>query len=100
MDEGSDLLESLECDGMLECGVGGVGVESFPVVTVVADKVGDCAEGLKSYGGVLEGHGFVLRREMPVVFYERKCKDGEGRRGYVKVFLEMVSVGGKKRRSV
>ena len=68
MNEGSDLLESLECDGMLECGVRGVGVEGFPVVTVVADKVGDCAEGLKWYGGVLEGHVFVRKRERPVAF--------------------------------
>ena len=96
VDEGSDLLESLECERMLESGVWGVSVEVFPVVTIVADKVGDCAKDLILYGGVWRGHGFVLRRGRPVSFYERKCEDGERRMGCVKVFLEMFSVEGKK----
>ena len=66
VDEVSDLLESLECDGMLKGGVWGVGVEISPVIAIVADKVCDCAEDLKRYSGVLEGHGLVHRRERPV----------------------------------
>ena len=95
VNEGSYLLESLDCDGMLEGGVRGVGVEGIPVITIVADKVGDCAEGLKWYGGVLEGHGFVRRRERPVAFYERKFEDCEGRRGGVKVFWRWFLLGVK-----
>ena len=41
VDEVSDLLECLECDGMLKGGKWGVDVEIFPVVAIVADKVGD-----------------------------------------------------------
>ena len=97
MNEGSYLLEGLECDGILKCGVRGVGVEGFPVVTVVADKFGDCAEGLKWYGGVLEGHGFVLMRERPVDFYERSARMARGEERRCEGVMEMVSVGGKKR---
>ena len=66
VDEVSDLLESMECDGMLKGGVWGGGVDFFPVVAIVADKVGDCAEDLERYVSVLEGHGLVHRRERPV----------------------------------
>ena len=52
VDEGGDILESLKCDGMCEGGVWGVGVEAFPVVAIVANKVGDCAEDLIWYNGV------------------------------------------------
>ena len=54
--EGSDLLESLECDGMLKGGGWGVGVEVFPVITIVTDKVGDRAEDLIWYNDVWGGH--------------------------------------------
>ena len=43
-------------------------MEVFPVVTIAADKVGDCAEDLIRYGGMWGGHGFVRRRERPVAF--------------------------------
>ena len=56
VDKGSDLLESLGCDGMWESGVWGVGVEVFPVVTIVPNKVGDCAEDLIWCDGVWGGH--------------------------------------------
>ena len=47
VDEVGNLLKSLECDGVLEGGVWRVGVEFIPVVDIVANKVGDCVEGLK-----------------------------------------------------
>ena len=55
-------MKGLECDGMCESGVWGVCVEAFPVVTVVADKVGDCAEDLIWYNGVWGGLGVMRRR--------------------------------------
>ena len=61
VNEGSDLLESLGCDGMSESGVWGVGVEVFPAVNIVADKVGDCAKDFIWYGGVWGGHGDMRR---------------------------------------
>ena len=88
MDEGSDILESLKCDGMCNGGVWGVGVEAFPVVAIVVNEVGDCAEDLVWYDG---GHGVVRRRgEKPIAFLweEKECEDVEGERrgGDVKVF--------------
>ena len=56
VDEGSDAVENLECDGMCESGVWGVGVEAFPVVTIVVNKVGDRAEDLIWYNDVWGGH--------------------------------------------
>ena len=62
MDEGGDLVKGLECDGMCGSGVWGVDVGAFPVVTVVADEVGDRAEDLIWYNGVWGGHGVMRRR--------------------------------------
>ena len=59
VDEGGDVLESLKCDGVGNGGVWGVGMEAFPVVTIVANEVGDRAEDLVWYDG---GHGVVRRR--------------------------------------
>ena len=58
-------MKILECDGLLEGVVWWVGVEFIPVSAIVANKVGDCAKGVKQYG-VLEGHGLVQRRGRPV----------------------------------
>ena len=44
--EGGDVLESLVGDKVCNGGVWGVGAEAFPVVPVVPNEVGDCAEGL------------------------------------------------------
>jgi hypothetical protein len=41
--------------GGFPCGVGCIGAKFVPVITVVADEVGDFAEGLVRYG-VLERH--------------------------------------------
>jgi len=41
--------------GGFPCGAGCIGAEFMPVITVVADEVGDFTEGLVRYG-VLEGH--------------------------------------------
>jgi hypothetical protein len=47
--EGGDVLESLVGDGVCNGGLWGVDAEAFPVVAVVPNKVGDCAEGLIWY---------------------------------------------------
>ena len=65
VDEVGDLLKILECDGLLEGVVWWVGVEFIPVSAIVANKVGDSAEGVKQ-NGVLEVHGLVRRIDMPV----------------------------------
>ena len=65
MDEVGDLLKILGCDGLLEGVVWWVDVEFIPVEVIVANKVGDCAKGVKRYG-MLEGHGLVRRRGRPV----------------------------------
>ena len=65
MDEVGDLLKILGFDGLLEGEVWWFGVEFIPFSAIVANKVDDCAEGVKRYG-VLEGHGLVQRRGRPV----------------------------------
>ena len=65
MDEVGDLLKILGCDGLLEGVVWWVGVEFIPVGAIVANKVGNCVEGMTRYG-VLEGHGLVQRKGRPV----------------------------------
>ena len=62
VDEVIDFVESLECDGMCESGVWGAGMEAFPVVTFVSDKVGDLAEDLIWYNGAWGGHGVMHMR--------------------------------------
>ena len=47
VDEVGDLLKSSECNGLLEGGVWGVGVEFITVDAIIANKVGDCTESLK-----------------------------------------------------
>ena len=72
--EGGDVLESLVGDGVCNGGVWGVGVEVFPVVSVVLNKVGDCAEGFIWYNGMLRGHDgavCVRKRGTNGLFYGR-----------------------------
>ena len=45
--------------GGFPCCAGCIGAEFMPVITVVADEIGDFAEGLVRYD-VLEGHGSVM----------------------------------------
>ena len=60
--------------GGFPCSAGCVGAKLIPVVTVVADEVGDFAKSLVRYG-VLEGHGSGA-------FFQKKrkifVKEGEG----------------------
>ena len=81
VDEGIDFVESLECNGMCKSGVCGVGVEAFPVKTIVANKVGDCAEDLIWYNDVWEDIVVVRRRRETNSFFMggRECEDGEGK---------------------
>ena len=73
VDKGGDFVEGLECDGMYDSGVWGVGVEAFPAVTVVADEVGDRAEDLVWYDGVWRGHDVMRRRRRGrKLFYVRE----------------------------
>ena len=79
----------------------GVGVEVFPVVTIVADKVGDCAKDLICYGGVWWGHGVVRRRrEASSFFMGGSVGMVKVRGGGVKVFWRWLLLGVKKRCSV
>ena len=81
VDEGGDVLESLKCDGMCDCGVWGVGVKAFPFAAIVANKVGDRAEDLVWYDG---GHGVLRRRRGADDFLWEGgsiCEDGERKRG-------------------
>ena len=92
-DEGGDVMESLECDGVCNGGVWGAGMEASPVVAIVANKVGDRAKDLVWYDG---GHGVVRRRgRKPIaLLWEegsvRMVRMREG--GSVKLVLEMVAV--------
>ena len=81
MDKSGDFVKGLTCDGMCESGVWGIGVEAFPVVTVVADEVGDHAEDLIWYNGVWGGHGVMRRRRRGQYFFMggRECEDSDGK---------------------